>query len=100
MATESRKITCAEHGEARATFVCKHLMHATKVEWISSSPTPEDPWPDAWCADCNKAFEVEGRWTDAAMALVSDDIRAICHTCYERARARCLQKYIPETDMQ
>jgi hypothetical protein len=39
------------------TYVCEHLLIETEQEWSSDLPTEATPFPDAWCAKCEAAFQ-------------------------------------------
>lgn len=84
MNDDSEQITCEEHGTATVTFVCSHLLEEPIQRWHSGCPSPENPWPDAWCDRCNVAFLREGEWDDKNSDAI--DIRLLCHHCYELAR--------------
>ena len=45
-----------------------------------------NPWPDAWCDQCNAKFLQEGEWNDRNSADL--DLRILCHLCYERASGK------------
>lgn len=85
MDTEAEQVTCPEHGEATATYVCEHLAADPMQRWHSDYPSADAPWPDAWCSACNVAYMREGEWNERN----EDDleIRILCHCCYENARA-------------
>lgn len=77
-------MTCEEHGSATMVFVCSHLLEEPIQRWHSGCPSPENPWPDAWCDQCNAAFLKEGEWNAKNSDMT--DIRPLCHHCYELAR--------------
>ena len=89
---ERDKVECEAHGEARSTFVCKHLLGARGIGWYSAAPDATDPWPDAWCEQCHAAFESEGEWNEVSEAKT--EIKLLCHHCYESTKARCHVHYI------
>jgi hypothetical protein len=83
----SDKIQCATHGECDETFVCTHLVGETVgLGFNCEKPRVDNPFPDAWCDDCQIIFAAHGGWTDAAQALTK--IVLLCSGCYERARIR------------
>jgi len=49
-------------------------------------PTDEDPYPDAWCDDCEIIREGAGGWNEESEKLVK--LRVLCSGCYERAHIR------------
>lgn len=85
MNDDSERITCEEHGTATVTFVCPHLIEEPIQRWHSGCPSPEAPWPDAWCDRCNAAFLREGEWNEKNSDAI--DPRPLCHECYELARS-------------
>jgi len=52
----------------------------------SEEPSEEEPFPDAWCDDCNLIFQAHGGWNEESEKLVS--ISLLCSGCYELARIR------------
>ena len=83
------KITCEHHGEAYQTYVCEHLVNAVGIDWYSSEPFEDDPWPSAWCTKCNEAFSAEGEWNDHSEEAANLNVKLICHYCYESFRSQC-----------
>ena len=78
---------CDYHGEGEATFVCSHLAEGPSgVGFNSDVPTEEDPFPDAWCDDCDLILEAHHGWTDESEKLI--EIRLLCSRCYELCRIR------------
>ena len=90
MADEKPKIMCASHGERFSTFICKHLLGAKDVAWYSGEPSPENPWPSAWCEQCHQAFLTEGEWNERSNSAANLEIVAVCHSCYESFKIRCV----------
>lgn len=80
-----RHVRCGSHGEAHSTFVCGHIIDGTGSGFWSGD-TPGDPWPDAWCDECERRLQAAGEWTDEAMEAAN--IGVVCHHCYEAHRAR------------
>ncbi len=81
------KIQCATHGECDETFVCTHLTGETAgLGFNRNEPTEDNPFPDAWCDNCELIREAHGGWTDESQKLV--EISLLCSGCYERARIR------------
>ena len=78
-------IQCQLHGECTETFVCSHLTEdAAGRGFNREEPSEEDPFPDAWCDDCELIFKAHQGWTDESEKLV--EIRVLCSGCYERSR--------------
>lgn len=81
------KVQCTTHGECEETFVCSHLAEGAAASGFNrDNPSEENPFPDAWCDDCDVIFEAHNGWNDETEKLVS--IRLLCSGCYERARIR------------
>jgi hypothetical protein len=75
------QIECDQHGSGCAAYVCQHIFANPKQEWFSDNPTPTDPWPDAWCTECDRLYQAEGEWNDSNSETLK--IKLICHHCYE-----------------
>lgn len=86
MSSSESGVTCGTHGEANATFVCRHLISRPKQRWFCGYPTKNYPWPDAWCESCNRHHVRKGRWTKG----IESEIKLLCHHCYEDKRSKNL----------
>jgi len=84
--TDTGSLHCAEHGNAYETFICAHLLRAPDQLWCSREPTAENPWPDAWCSECDLQFRRFGEWNEQNEGQVP--IKLLCHQCYLRLRAQ------------
>jgi hypothetical protein len=84
MSDDSKQVSCEIHGKATTTFVCSHLASHPVQSWHSAFPSDDNPWPDAWCDECNIVFLREGEWNDKNADGV--DLKILCHFCYERAQ--------------
>jgi hypothetical protein len=83
----SGTIQCATHGETRQSFVCSHLSgDSVGAGFNRKTPTTENPFPDAWCDDCEIIRAAGGGWNEASEKLSKMVI--LCSGCYERARIR------------
>jgi hypothetical protein len=83
----SKKVQCATHGESQETFACTHLLgEAAGLGFNRDEPTPENPFPDAWCDDCELIRSAHGGWNDESQKLLK--ISLLCAGCYERSRIR------------
>ena len=83
----SDKVQCATHGESQQAYVCTDLLgDATGLGFNRDEPTPENPFPDAWCDDCELIRSAHGEWNDESEKLVK--ISLLCAGCYERTRIR------------
>ncbi len=84
MSDPTRRVTCANHGQTPATFVCNHLRDGVGCGFHCSQENAEDRWPDAWCDGCEALFQRQGRWTSENEPKIS----VVCTTCYEAIRQR------------
>jgi hypothetical protein len=83
----SGKVQCATHGESNETFVCTHLLgESSGLGFNRKEPTNDNPFPDAWCDDCEIVRAAHGEWNSESERLVK--ISLLCSECYERARIR------------
>ena len=84
----SDTIQCDTHGETPKTFVCSHLADTSSagLGFNRDEPSEHNPFPDAWCDDCEVVFQAHGGWTEETKGLAT--IRMLCSGCYERARVR------------
>jgi hypothetical protein len=80
------RLTCDEHGESAATFVCQHLVQGQGLGFTSAHD-PGEPRPHAWCSECDRILVEEGLvWTGRAEAQAG--VTVICAACYDQAKAR------------
>jgi hypothetical protein len=81
------KIHCATHGENLKAYVCSHLIEETAGLGFNCNDASEDnPFPDAWCDDCEIIRTAHGGWNEETEKLAK--ISLLCSGCYERARIR------------
>lgn len=79
------EVDCDSHGRAGQTFVCQHIAELSARVFNSDRPTPDEPWPDAWCERCAEVLErCGGEWNDEAEAFAA--IQVMCSTCYLERR--------------
>jgi len=80
-------VQCDAHGEGEETFVCSHLDgEAIGLGFNRGEPSAENPFPDAWCDDCNVIYKEHDGWNEKNEGLVS--LRLLCSTCYENVCIR------------
>ncbi|HKS08155.1 MAG TPA: DUF2199 domain-containing protein [Pyrinomonadaceae bacterium] len=83
----SELVQCDEHGEGEQAFVCSHLAEQEAgLGFNRNEPSEEDPYPDAWCDECELIREAHDGWNEESETLVT--IRLLCSGCYETARIR------------
>lgn len=83
------KIQCAIHGEQQETFVCQHIAEGLqtkdRVGFFWTQYDPENPRPDAWCAECEGRVRLtDGEWIAEAEANLKPKI--LCGACYDIAK--------------
>jgi hypothetical protein len=83
----AEKVQCATHGESEKTFVCSHLLgESAGLGFNRNEPSTENPFPDAWCDNCEIIRAAHNGWNDQSEKLAK--ISLLCAGCYERARIR------------
>jgi hypothetical protein len=89
------KISCATHGESEKTYVCRHLLgDAAGLGFNRNAPTADNPFPDAWCDDCEVIRAAHNGWNEQSEKLTK--ISLLCSGCYERA---CIRNTRPSTSL-
>ncbi len=78
------KVNCRSHGDSYATYLCQHLADSTGVGFFHADHTDQDPYPDAWCVECEEALQRYGEWNEKALETAS--FRLICAGCYPKAK--------------
>lgn len=93
------KIQCSTHGERFEAFVCSHLASRDSVAlgFNRNEPSNEDPFPDAWCDDCEIIRVASNGWNKESEKLA--DIKYICSGCYEIIRIRNTRTQITLNDL-
>jgi len=92
------KIECATHGECLQTFVCVHLLgEEAGLGFNRNEPTEEDPFPDAWCDNCEIIRKAHDGWNEESEKLTK--ISLLCSGCYERSRIRNTKPSITLDDL-
>jgi hypothetical protein len=80
-------IQCDTHGESEKAYVCTHLLGETAgLGFNHRKPTKKNPFPDAWCDDCEIIRAAHDGWNEESEKLTK--IVLLCSGCYERARIR------------
>jgi len=83
----ANNIECPIHGEAEETLVCSHLTeHMAGLGFNREEPSEENPFPDAWCDDCDLIYQAHDGWNDESAKLL--EVRVLCSGCYEKTRIR------------
>jgi hypothetical protein len=83
-------IECEKHGAtAPRAYVCQHvaegLLKRQRVGFFWTVEDPDNPYPDAWCAECeNRVRETGGEWIGEALEHLKPEV--MCGHCYEVAK--------------
>lgn len=81
----SEEVHCDTHGESEEAYVCGHLLgEGTGLGFNRNDPTADNPFPDAWCDNCEIIRAAHGGWNSRSEKLRS--VSLLCSGCYERAR--------------
>ena len=91
---DSDSVICSTHGSGSGTFVCKHLAENPVQRWHCGYPEEDNQWPDAWCDECNVAYEREGEWNERNE--VATDIKVLCSGCYDESIAKSVDRLVGE----
>ena len=98
MTHDSKTVHCSIHGERDPTYVCSHLLgDGVSLGFNRENPTTEDPFPDAWCDNCEINRESHGGWNEESEKLVK--ISLLCSGCYNRARIRNTRTQVTLDDL-
>jgi hypothetical protein len=82
-------IRCNQHGVSHEAFVCKHLVDGKYLGFFCDLDDRGNPFPDAWCNNCELIrMEFDG-WGDATEELM--EIALVCGGCYEEIRDKNLR---------
>ena len=80
-------IHCDAHGDREPTIVCVHLTEdAAGLGFNCGEPSEDNPFPDAWCDNCDLIYQEHDGWNDETEDLL--DVRVLCSSCYELSRIR------------
>lgn len=89
MPEEIHIVRCDTHGSQKEALVCQHildgLINKKRVGFFWSTESPENPHPDAWCAECQiRVLATGGEWVgDAGDQL---GVSVLCGACYDLAK--------------
>ena len=83
----AQEIKCDTHGSGKKAYVCHHLLEgAVGLGFNRQEPSTDNPFPDAWCDDCELIRAAHGGWNKESQKLTK--ISLLCSECYELARIR------------
>lgn len=74
-------VLCELHDEPCIAHACHHLVENPWQRWYSDHPSEADPWPDAWCAECELEYRRAGEWNEQNIGEAG--FIQICPHCYE-----------------
>jgi hypothetical protein len=82
-------VWCKTHGAQPQTLVCQHiaegLIERKRLGFFWTTASPDNPRPDAWCADCESRVRATGgEWTGEALERLAPE--ALCGECYDLAK--------------
>lgn len=81
----SKKVVCGTHGEADKAYVCAHLAGKDAgLGFNRRNPTKRNPYPDAWCDNCEMIRAAHRGWNEESSQLT--EIKLVCSECYGRIR--------------
>jgi hypothetical protein len=83
------RVQCSVHGEQVRTYVCQHiaggLVSRKRVGWCWANDDPDNPRPDAYCAECNARVVAHGGdWVGEALEHLKPKV--LCGACYDVAK--------------
>ena len=77
-------VSCKRHGDRREAFVCRHLLTGTKLGFFQAID-PSNPYPDAWCANCERIRMANGgEWPENSKLVTP--IALVCGDCYQEIK--------------
>jgi hypothetical protein len=90
MSSTTATVDCPQHGHQQETFVCQHIVKGfaerRRVGFFWTREDPENPHPDAWCAECEERVRSSGgEWTGEAEAQLK--AKVLCGACYDAAKS-------------
>src|SRR4051812_23179870 len=98
MSIVSETVHCEIHGETPRSFVCRHLLgEATGLGFNREDSSDDDPFPDAWCENCEIIRAQHGSWDETPEDLCR--IALLCSYCYERTRIRNTRPTVTLSDL-
>ncbi|HXE89637.1 MAG TPA: hypothetical protein VNK82_01600 [Terriglobales bacterium] len=83
-----KTVQCETRGERAEAFVCHHLIGDDAIGrgFNRNEPTEDNPFPDAWCDECELIRATHDGWNEESEKLTQ--ISLLCSDCYNRARIR------------
>lgn len=65
------KIECNTHGICESTYVCTHLLgESVGLGFNRNNPDGDNPFPDAWCDNCELIRAAHGGWNEESEKLL------------------------------
>jgi len=84
-----RIVHCDRHGDNTEAFMCKHLLHERGLGFFCDEEDSLNPYPDAWCSDCDKVRGESGEFADE---YARTTFRLVCGACYEEIKAKNIDR--------
>jgi len=85
MNNDAETVECLEHGTSQRTYVCRHVAQGSGKGFFFYSD-PDNPRPDAWCAECNAVMLADDGWNEVNEKAA--EITLLCGVCYDNAKLR------------
>jgi hypothetical protein len=84
-----KTVQCKVHGVQQLTLVCQHILDGLnakkRVGFFWTTDSPQNPRPDAYCADCARRVQATGgEWVGEAMNQLQPKV--LCAACYDLAK--------------
>jgi hypothetical protein len=63
----SKTVECSIHGKSKPAFVCHHLIgDSVALGFNREEPNAEEPFPDAWCDNCEIIRSAHDGWNETS----------------------------------
>jgi hypothetical protein len=85
----TKTVQCKVHGAQSLTLVCQHILDGLnakkRVGFFWTTDSPENPRPDACCAECERRVRATGgEWVGEALKQLRPKV--LCAACYDLAK--------------
>jgi hypothetical protein len=83
-----RTVHCERHGDNREAFMCKHLLLGSGLGFFSDIEEPENPYPDAWCSECELVRGENGESAMFESEYALANFKLVCGECYKEIKTK------------
>ncbi len=90
--TSEKTVHCEHHGDNREAFMCKHLLATPGVGFFSDVLEPDNPYPDAWCSECEQVRTINGSTAGFSDEYARATFKLVCGGCYKEIKARNVEE--------